>query len=53
MEDIPDGVDVVIVLGEIDCREGVLVAVEKLKYEVGEKCSLLLCVAEHVLWVGM
>ena len=30
---IPDGSDVVFVIGEIDCREGILLCVEKLKYD--------------------
>ena len=31
-EAIPDGADVVFLFGEIDCREGILVAVEKGRY---------------------
>jgi len=30
---VPVGASVIFVLGEIDCREGILVAVEKLKYD--------------------
>lgn len=30
---VPEGATVVFVLGEIDCREGILVAVQKLRYE--------------------
>ena len=30
--DIPSGADVVFIFGEIDCREGILVAVEKDRY---------------------
>lgn len=37
MESIPDGSDVLIVLGEIDCREGLLVCVEKGRYETLEE----------------
>ena len=32
MSNIPDGADVVFIFGEIDCREGILVAVEKGRY---------------------
>ena len=32
MESIPSGADVMVVLGEIDCREGLLVCVEKGRY---------------------
>lgn len=32
MEKIPEGSAVIFVFGEIDCREGILVAVEKMRY---------------------
>lgn len=32
IESIPEGSEVLLVLGEIDCREGILVAVEKARY---------------------
>ena len=31
---VPDGAEVVFMFGEIDCREGILMAVLKMKYEV-------------------
>ena len=31
---VPEGSDIIFLLGEIDCREGFLVSVEKCKYEV-------------------
>ncbi|CAM9706004.1 unnamed protein product [Scytosiphon promiscuus] len=37
MAKIPKGSSVVFVLGEIDCREGILVAVEKLRYDTPEE----------------
>ncbi|CAN0085346.1 unnamed protein product [Hapterophycus canaliculatus] len=37
MSKIPKGSSVVFVLGEIDCREGILVAVEKLRYDTPEE----------------
>jgi len=37
MAKVPDGSAVVFILGEIDCREGILVAVEKLRYETPEE----------------
>ena len=36
MAKVPNGSAVVFILGEIDCREGILVAVEKLRYETPE-----------------
>lgn len=33
MESVPVGSDVLVVLGEIDCREGLLICVEKGRYE--------------------
>lgn len=33
MKTIPDGSDIIFGFGEIDCREGILMAVEKCKYE--------------------
>lgn len=40
LQRIPAGSRVVFVLGEIDCREGILRAVEKCKYEVRPKTGL-------------
>ncbi len=37
MAKVPDGSAVVFILGEIDCREGILVAVEKLRYGTPEE----------------
>lgn len=33
VKNIPDGSAVVFIFGEIDCREGLLLAVEKLRYD--------------------
>jgi hypothetical protein len=32
LKSIPDGSDVIFILGEIDCREGLLLALERDKY---------------------
>ena len=45
MRKVPNGSAVVFVLGEIDCREGILVAVEKLRYETPEEG------AEHTIGI--
>lgn len=45
MRKVPNGSAVVFVLGEIDCREGILVAVEKLRYETAEEG------AEHTIGI--
>lgn len=37
IESIPDNASVILVFGEIDCREGILMAVEKLKYKTVTK----------------
>ncbi|CAN0583478.1 unnamed protein product, partial [Ectocarpus sp. 12 AP-2014] len=37
MAKVPNGSAVVFILGEIDCREGILVAVEKLRYKTAEE----------------
>jgi len=37
MESIPEGSDVLMIFGEIDCREGILLAVEKGRYESVEE----------------
>ncbi|CAM9501696.1 unnamed protein product, partial [Sphacelaria rigidula] len=37
LEKIPNGSAVVFMFGEIDCREGILLAVEKLRYSTVEK----------------
>ncbi|KAK9812932.1 hypothetical protein WJX72_005941 [[Myrmecia] bisecta] len=51
MESLPDGAQVIFMFGEIDCREGLLLAVDKLKYSSIEEamdvlvhiyCQLLL-----------
>lgn len=34
MHEIPNGAQVVFLFGEIDCREGILLAIEKCKYKV-------------------
>lgn len=53
LEKIPDGSAVVFIFGEIDCREGILLAVEKLRYETVEEgmmntISIFVKVAEAV-----
>eukprot|EP00903_Cladosiphon_okamuranus_P013727 g12780.t1 len=45
MRKVPKGSAVMFVLGEIDCREGILVAVEKLRYETPEEG------AEHTIGI--
>lgn len=45
MRKVPKGSAVVFILGEIDCREGILVAVEKLRYETPEEG------AEHTIGI--
>ena len=40
MRGIPDGSPVVFAFGEIDCREGLLVAIERARYKTLEEARL-------------
>lgn len=58
MAKVPNGSAVVFVLGEIDCREGILVAVEKLRYETPEKGAehtvgifIKVCIFQHAYFL--
>eukprot|EP00891_Asterochloris_glomerata_P005922 jgi/Astpho2/5922/fgenesh1_pg.00080_%23_120_t len=50
MESLPDGSQVIFLFGEIDCREGLTMAVDKLKYETLEAAmEVLLQIYQDVL----
>jgi hypothetical protein len=44
MESFPQDFQVIILFGEIDCREGILVFVEKCRYEVCHVSHYVMCV---------
>ncbi|DBA71347.1 TPA: hypothetical protein ACH3X2_011156 [Trebouxia sp. C0005] len=50
MANLPDGAQVIFMFGEIDCREGLTMAVDKLKYEtVDDAMDVLLHIYKDVL----